>query len=91
MRTITDACIQTQGADEITAARVPLQRQGDTGDVANMVVFLFSDAANYISGGKFVRISFFSRASLASERVVHTTRAKHRDLSSEYSVLSANA
>lgn len=38
-------------------ARVPLQRPGHTNDVANMAVFLFSDAASYISGGKFVRLT----------------------------------
>lgn len=50
------ARLSPEGTEDIVAARVPLQRQGNTGDVANMAVFLFSDAASWVSGGKFVRI-----------------------------------
>lgn len=29
---------------------IPLQRMGETQDIANMAVFLFSDAANWVTG-----------------------------------------
>lgn len=52
----------TEGADRLTpkggedyvAQRIPLQRIGDKNDVANMAVYLFSDAGAYCSGTKFV-------------------------------------
>lgn len=52
----------TEGADRLTpkggedyiASRIPLQRVGAKDDIANMTVFLFSDAGNYCTGTKFV-------------------------------------
>jgi NAD(P)-dependent dehydrogenase (short-subunit alcohol dehydrogenase family) len=35
---------------------VPLQRQGEFGDVTNATIFLFSEAANWVTGQIFVRI-----------------------------------
>jgi 2,4-dienoyl-CoA reductase [(3E)-enoyl-CoA-producing], peroxisomal len=46
--------------DAISRA-VPLQRQGSVGDIANTTVFLFSEAANYITGQVIVRLSLESR------------------------------
>jgi len=36
------------------STRIPLQRLGETADIGNTTVFLFSDAANYITGQVFV-------------------------------------
>lgn len=52
----------TEGADRLTPkggesmveSRIPQQRAGHLDDIANMGVYLFSDAAAYISGAKFV-------------------------------------
>jgi peroxisomal 2,4-dienoyl-CoA reductase len=52
----------TEGADRLTPkggesmveSRIPQQRVGHLDDIANMGVYLFSDAAAYISGAKFV-------------------------------------
>lgn len=43
-----------KGGEELAAARIPLQRIGQKDDIANMAVYLFSDAGAYCSGAKFV-------------------------------------
>lgn len=54
----------TEGMDRLTpkamsnaiSRQVPLQRQGTIDDIANASVFLFSEAANWITGQVIVRI-----------------------------------
>lgn len=41
-----------------TASDIPLQRAGDIGDVANATIFLFSDAASYVTGQVLVSSTF---------------------------------
>lgn len=43
-----------KGAQSMVESRIPQQRIGVIDDIANMGVFLFSDAAAYCSGAKFV-------------------------------------
>lgn len=42
-----------EGAEERCANRIPLKRIGRPEDIANMVAFLISDEASYITGGAF--------------------------------------
>lgn len=44
---------QNKEAEEKCAGRIPLKRIEHPEDVANMVAFLISDEANYITGGAF--------------------------------------
>ena len=54
---------ETEGFHRLSASttsarkRVPLQRFGEIADIANCGVFLFSEAANWITGQTFVRVS----------------------------------
>jgi len=41
---------KAKGASEATTTAIPLQRMGHVMDIANATVFLFSDAANWITG-----------------------------------------
>lgn len=43
-----------KGSEEMATSRIPTQRFGTKDDIANMALFLFSDAGNYCSGAKFV-------------------------------------
>ncbi|KIJ33031.1 hypothetical protein M422DRAFT_76509 [Sphaerobolus stellatus SS14] len=43
-----------QGRRIDSAQHIPLQRMGETQDIGNTTIFLFSDAANYITGQVFV-------------------------------------
>ncbi|KDN49207.1 NAD(P)-binding protein [Tilletiaria anomala UBC 951] len=43
-----------KGAEDFMSMRIPLQRSGQKGDIGNMAIFLFSDAASYISGSRFI-------------------------------------
>lgn len=43
-----------KGGEDVMAGRIPLQRIGSKDDVANLCVFVFSDAGNYLTGTKFV-------------------------------------
>ena len=42
-----------KGAAERCANRIPIRRIGQPEDIANMVAFLVSDKASYITGGAF--------------------------------------
>ena len=44
---------QTKESEEICANRIPLKRIGQPEDIANMVAFLISEEANFITGGAF--------------------------------------
>jgi len=46
--------LQAPDADTLARRTVPLGRMGDVRDIANTAVFLFSDAASFISGSIFV-------------------------------------
>ena len=46
--------LMPKGGEEYIDMRIPMQRKGEKGDIGNMSVFLFSDAASYITGCKFV-------------------------------------
>lgn len=44
---------QAKESEEICANRIPLKRIGQPEDIANMVAFLISEEANFITGGAF--------------------------------------
>ncbi|KAN0064610.1 peroxisomal 2 4-dienoyl-CoA reductase sps19 [Thecaphora frezii] len=43
-----------KGADDIVAGLVPMQRMGEKSDIAAAAVYLFSDAATYVTGTQMV-------------------------------------
>lgn len=43
-----------KGTEEVVISRIPTQRMGQKDDIANMALFLFSDAGNYVNGTKLV-------------------------------------
>ena len=49
------------------AERIPMKRIGEPDDIANMVAFLISDGANYITGGAFPLDGGVSSSSLYSK------------------------
>lgn len=58
---------QTKEAEEHCAKRIPLKRIGKPEDVANMVAFLVSNEASYITGGAFPVDGGVSSSSLYSK------------------------
>lgn len=57
-----------EGAAERCANRIPLKRIGRPEDIANMVAFLISDEASYITGGAFPVDGGVSSSSMYSKR-----------------------
>lgn len=61
------ASFPDKAAEERCAARIPMRRIGRAEDVANMVAFLVSDGAGYITGGAFPVDGGVSSSSLYSK------------------------
>jgi len=54
--------LSMKGAQDAIASTLPLQKVGKPSDIANICVYLFSEAGNWITGSKFV--SLWSHLSL---------------------------
>lgn len=55
-----------EGGEDAVGSMIPLQRAGQKDDIANAAVFLFSDAANWISGQVIVCALTHARRSMAA-------------------------
>lgn len=64
---LLQASFPDKAAEERCAARIPMRRIGRSEEVANMVAFLVSDEAGYITGGAFSVDGGVSSSSLYSK------------------------
>src|SRR5258708_31399731 len=68
--------LRPEGRDENWAARNPLGRPGEHGELANLASFLISDSAGYINGGMVVQDGGANLRSSRAEDLLHWTEAR---------------